>query len=75
MTPLEVEQVFANDPLDLAAEAVGEEDRFTSIGHTDGFRVLVFVWTMRGDATRPITAFEASERLTQRYLREKGFRL
>lgn len=45
---------------------------YTSVGHTNAFRVLVLVWTMRGDATRPITAFDASERLTKRYLIEKG---
>jgi hypothetical protein len=35
--------------------------------------VLVVVWTMRGDATRPITAYDASERLAGRYLVAKGF--
>jgi len=72
VTPLEVEQFFGNDPLDLAAEVVDGEERYTGVGHTDSFRVLVLVWTMRGEATRPITAFDASERLEKRYLTEKG---
>ena len=73
VTPEEVEQVFANDPMDLGANVVDGEERFTGVGHTTRLRVLVLVWTMRGDAIRPITAFEASERLAARYLAEKGF--
>ena len=71
----EVEQVFVNDPMDLGADVVHGEERYTGVGHTIRLRVLVLVWTMRGDATRPITAFDASERLATRYLAEKGFRL
>jgi uncharacterized DUF497 family protein len=72
VTPQEVEQVFANDPMDLGAEVVDGEERYTGVGHTKGLRVLVLVWTMRGDAIRPITAFDASERLATRYLVEGG---
>jgi uncharacterized DUF497 family protein len=73
VTSEEVEQAFVNDPMDLAAEVVDGEERFTGVGHTKGLRVLVLAWTMRGEATRPITAFDASERLAKRYLAEKGF--
>jgi uncharacterized protein len=73
VTPEEVEQVFANDPMDLGAEVVDGEERYTGVGHTNGLRVLVLAWTMRGEATRPITAFDASERLANRYLAERGF--
>jgi uncharacterized DUF497 family protein len=72
VTPEEVEQVFANDPMDLGADAVDGEERYTGVGHTNRLRVLVLVWTMRGDATRPITAFDAGERLATRYLAERG---
>ena len=72
VTPEEVEQVFANDPMDVAAEVVDGEERYTSVGHTNRLRVLVLAWTMRSDATRPITAFDASERLAKRYLAERG---
>ena len=74
VTMLEVEQLFANDPSDLAAEAVDWEERYTGVGHTDRFRVLVVVWTMRAEAVRPITSFDASERLAKRYLIERGLR-
>ena len=73
VTPEEVEQVFANDPMDLGAAVSDGEDRYTGVGHTHKLRLLILVWTMRGDATRPITAFDASERLTKRYLAERGF--
>ena len=73
VTPEEVEQVFANDPMDLGAEVVDGEERYTGVGQTNRLRVRVLAWTMRGDATRPITAFDASERLAKRYLAERGF--
>ena len=57
ISPEEVEQVFANDPLDLGANVVDGEDRYTGVGHTNLLRVLVVVWTMRDSASRPITAF------------------
>ena len=72
-TRSEVEQVFGNDPLDLAAEVADGEERYTGVGHTHRLRVLVVVWTMRGEAIRPITAFDASERLAKRYSTERGF--
>ena len=72
VTPEEVEQVFANDPMDLGADVVDGEERYTAVGHTKRLRVLVLVWTMRGERNRPITAFDASERLATRYLAERG---
>jgi uncharacterized protein len=49
VTPEEVEQVFANDPMDLGAEVVDGEERYISVGHTNRLRVLVLAWTMRGE--------------------------
>jgi uncharacterized DUF497 family protein len=72
VTPEEVEQVFANDPMDLGVDVVDGEERYTGVGHTNRLRVLVLVWTMRGDATRPITGFDASERMAMRYVAERG---
>ena len=73
VTPAEVEQAFANDPMGLGVDVVGGEERYSGAGHTDQLRILVLAWTMRGEATRPITAFDASERLAKRYLAERGF--
>jgi uncharacterized DUF497 family protein len=69
ITPEEVEQAFFNDPMDLGMETVDGEQRYTAVSHTTRLRVLVLVWTMRGDSTRP---FDASERLSRRYLAERG---
>jgi uncharacterized DUF497 family protein len=73
VTPEEVEQCFSNDPMDVGGDVVEGEERYTGVGHTNVLRVLVLVWAMRGDALRPITAFDASERLAKRYLAERGF--
>lgn len=72
VTPEEVEQAFANDPMDLGAEIVDGEERYIGVGHTDQLRILVLAWTMRGVTMRPITAFDASDRLARRYLTERG---
>jgi len=53
---------------------VSGEERWTSIGHTDRFRVLIVVWTVRSDEhIRVVTAREANQRERTTYLREKGF--
>jgi len=72
VTPEEVEQVFANHQMDLGAEVVNGEERYASVGHTNLLRVLVLAWTMRGEAIRPITAFDAREQLAKRYLAERN---
>ena len=71
VTMKEVEEVFANDPMDIEFEVAGE-DRWTSIGHSDLLRVLVVVWTDRGRAMRPVTAYGAGKRVTREYLAMKG---
>ena len=73
VTRTDVEEAFANDPLDLDSEIIDGEERYAAVGHTNALRVLVLAWTMRGDATRPVTAFDASDRLAKRYMEERGF--
>jgi L-aminopeptidase/D-esterase-like protein len=41
VTPDEVKQALANNPLDLGAEVVEGEEGYTGVGHTNQFRVLV----------------------------------
>jgi uncharacterized protein len=65
----EVLQVFANGPIDIDFDVIGGEERWTSAGHTDTLRVLVVVWTMRGEFIRPLTAFAAGQRLRREYLK------
>jgi uncharacterized DUF497 family protein len=45
VTPGEVEEVFENDPFDVGFEIVKGEPRWTSLGHTDRWRILMVVWT------------------------------
>lgn len=76
MTPKEAEQAILNDPFDLGHEVVEGEERWTSIGHTDNLRVLLLVWTLRGEEiVRVVTAREAGKTARRVYLREKGFGL
>jgi uncharacterized protein len=65
----EVMQVLANEAIDLGYEFVNSEERWTSVGHTSRMRILVVVWTMRGESVRPVTAYEAGKQLTADYLR------
>jgi len=72
ITSGEIEEVFANDPADIGFETVEGEGRWTAIGHSDSLRILIVVWTMRGEAVRPITAFEAGRRLRDAYRAARG---
>jgi len=72
VTPDEAEQALLNDPFDVNYEVVGGEERWTSLGHTNSLRVLVVVWSVRGDAVRVITARPAGKRLRGAYFRRKG---
>jgi uncharacterized DUF497 family protein len=71
--PEEVEQVFANDPVDVTYENVDGEPRWSVVGHTENFPVLLVVWTIRGEAVRPITAREVNRIARESYFRTKGF--
>jgi len=76
VTPEEAEQALRNEPFDLGYESVDGEQRWTSVGHTDSLRVLLLVWTLRGEeVVRVITAREAAKADRRAYLREKRFAL
>jgi uncharacterized DUF497 family protein len=72
VTPPEAEQVLMNDPQDLDFAMFGDEQRWTAIGHTNLLRILLVVWTIREDATRVVTAWDAPQTLRKAYLRRKG---
>ena len=73
IAPDEVVQVFANDASDLRYEVVNGEERWTSIGHTGALRILVVMWTMRGESVRTVTAFDAGKRLAAEYVMQRGW--
>jgi len=72
VSPEEAEQVIDNDPLDIEAEAVDGEQRFTSIGHTNQGRFLLVITTLRYPRIRVVTAFPAPKSLIRLYLAQKG---
>jgi hypothetical protein len=63
VTPEEVEQAFANDPLVLATQLRGGEKRVLCAGMTDAGRALQFVYTMRRTRIRVVTAHTAKGKL------------
>ena len=60
VVPAEFEQLLNNDPVDLNFEQIDNEERYRSVGLTNGGRLLSVVWTIRNGRVRAITAFPAS---------------
>jgi len=60
VTPAEFEQAMNNDPLDLGYDLIAGEERYRSVGITNGGRLLLVVWTVRNGRVRAVTAFRAS---------------
>ena len=48
-----------NDPLDIDADVVDDEERFRSVGLTNAGRLLSVLWTVRKGKFRAVTAFPA----------------
>ena len=49
-----------NDPIDLNFELIDNEERYRSVGLTNGGRLLSVAWTIRNGKVRAITGFPAS---------------
>ena len=49
-----------DDPSDLNFELIDNEERYRSVGLTNGGRLLSVAWTIRKGKVRAITAFPAS---------------
>ena len=60
VTPAEFEQLLTNNPVDLIFELIDNEERYRSVGLTNGGRLLSVAWTIREGKVRAITAFPAS---------------
>lgn len=59
VTPAEAEQVVTGASFPLYTEERGGEERHTELGETRNGRLLVVVWTWRGQKIRVVTAFSA----------------
>jgi len=66
VTPEEVEQAFANQPLVLATLKRGGEGRVLCAGLTDAGRALQFVYTMRRGKVRVIIAHTAKRKVKEK---------
>jgi len=53
-------------------EVIDGEERWTALGHTGDFRVLLLFWTVLRDALRIVTARAVGRRARETYLRAKG---
>jgi len=60
VTLTEFEQLLSNNPVDLNFELIDNEERYRSVGLTDGGRLLSAAWAIRKGKVRAITAFPAS---------------
>jgi uncharacterized DUF497 family protein len=60
VAPAEFEELLNNDPVDLNFELIDSEERYRSVGLTNGGRLLSAAWTIRNGKVRAITAFSAS---------------
>ena len=47
IAPAEFEQLLNNDPLDLDYELIDNEERYRTVGLTNGGRLLTVAWTIR----------------------------
>ena len=56
----------------LEIQAGGNGERVKALGITAAGRVLTVIFTFRGDTMRPITAYAASTRLQQLYLKQRA---
>ena len=72
VVPEEAQQVLANDPLELGSRYVDGEERFRSVGPTNGGRWLLVVSTEREEKIRVITAYDADKRHVELYVRKRG---
>lgn len=57
VTPAEVEEVFANNPVVERTKDQRGEPRFFAYGRTIARRFLVVLFTLRNELIRPITAY------------------
>lgn len=68
-----MEQALSNDAVNLSYVVAGfGEQRWASVGPTDDGRLLVVVWTVRGDRVRVVTAYPATKRVRAAYASAKG---
>jgi len=69
VSPLEAEQAKLDPDTVVLEIRTEEEDRFKTVGRAAGGRILVTVFAFRGEAIRPVTAYDAMIRDQRVYLK------
>jgi uncharacterized DUF497 family protein len=73
VSPPEAEQaILDGHAVLLEIQTAREEERIKALGMTATGRILAVIFTFRGTAIRPITAYPATTRLQQLYLERRG---
>jgi uncharacterized DUF497 family protein len=68
----DAEDVFSGNHILLEFQGEEEEPRWIAVGATRAGLVLTIVFTIRGDAIRPITGWAAHKETAELYFREWG---
>ena len=68
----EAEDVLSRYHVLLEDDMVGNEKRWVAVGSTRAGRILVIVFTVRGQAMRPITGWNADKEAAALYFKELG---
>ena len=69
VSPTEAEQAILDPAAIMVELQTDREERIKAVGRTASGRILVAVFTFRGDAIRPITAYDATKRDRIGYLK------
>ena len=70
--PVEAEDAIVDPHAILVEIQAGGEERVKAVGVTAGGKIIVVVFTLRGEVIRPITAYEAPICIQETYLRGEG---
>jgi len=68
----DAEDVLSGNHFLLEYQIEGNEQRWVAVGATRTARILSVVFTVRGEAMRPITGWTADKRTADLYLKEWG---
>jgi uncharacterized DUF497 family protein len=67
VTPEEAEQCYRNDPLIIDEQYESGEERYLALGETRAARRLAFVFTVRGERIRFVTAYPMTREQEQKF--------
>jgi len=72
ISPLDAEDVLSDDHILQEFQMEGGEQRWIAVGATRIGRILSVVFTIRGEAMRPITGWETDKETADLFVREWG---